>query len=394
MTCDVNGRALRGISLALCVALSACGMEDELEGIGTSSEELLSIVRYDSGARSLIPPVLLKGFDGRLHVLVMDAQSNIRYDVSPTAGDWTAAPNTTLVGNYAFPAQGGPTMMQQADGRMVVIVRYTSNLYRSVQSGVNSRSWGPWEFHGNLAASEPVLGRNQGGRLELFYPATDGTFRHMWQTSNNGPWSSAVAFPGMSCQGVPTAILDIGGKQQVYCRGSDGYLWRVVQQAPDSTWLAAENISAGLRIQPHPGVAQNSDGRLEITVRQESSGIYQRWENPIGTWSAWANVTPPSSPGGESGPTMLRDSQNRLWVFVGTDIGVFFRYQLSAGGWSGWSPWWQNSGGPQSSNTRVAVPAVVPNAGLPVFLQGYLSSWDQNPAPGFPGYKRFLITSL
>jgi hypothetical protein len=62
------------------------------------------------------------------------------------------------------------------------------NLWHIWQRSPNG-GWSGWESLGGTMLSNPVVGRNFGGRLEVFARGTDYKVHHIWQTARNNGWS-------------------------------------------------------------------------------------------------------------------------------------------------------------------------------------------------------------
>jgi hypothetical protein len=163
---------------------------------------------------------------------------------------------------------------------------------------------------------------------------------------------------------TPTAALDANGHLEAFALGSDGALWRIVQN-PNGTWGAWQGIG-GLSLGGPPVAAVNANGQLEIFVRGTNGAL---WHIPqVGSvFSGWSSL------GGALGsvPAVGRNSDGRLEVFaLGTNDALNHIWQLAANGSTGWASW-ASLGGTGKSIPTVGLNTVGTLAGsLQVFVVG------------------------
>jgi len=56
--------------------------------------------------------------------------------------------------------------------------------------------WSGWYSLGGVLTSDPAVGRNADGRLEVFVTGTDGALWRKWQVTPNGSWSGWALLQG------------------------------------------------------------------------------------------------------------------------------------------------------------------------------------------------------
>jgi len=60
-----------------------------------------------------------------------------------------------------------------------------------------NNGWSGWATMGGVITSDPAIGRNQDGRLEVFARGTDDALWHNWQTVPNNGWSGWGSLGGI-----------------------------------------------------------------------------------------------------------------------------------------------------------------------------------------------------
>jgi hypothetical protein len=196
------------------------------------------------------------------------------------------------------------------------------------------------------------------GRLRLFALGQDGVLHHLTQTQPNNGWSgwTNLGNPGVTpteaYRSHPTAgwvnLIDLLGLG-VFVVGSDGTVYRRIQQLPDGPWSPWESLggsqlpiarsvvpvlgaggvnylfaiggydlvensdltatTAGPTWSPHaglpgpylspwPAVGSSADGRLEVLAVGEFGKLLHQWQLAVAgkNWSTW--FSHPFAPGG------------------------------------------------------------------------------------------------
>ena len=118
-------------------------------------------------------------------------------------------------------------------------------------------------------------------------------------------------------------------------RGTDGSLWHKWQKRPNGTtgwsdWAAERGVS----VASDPTVARNADGRLEVFVRGDDGTLRHKWQtgNSAQPWSAWASERGLLT----NDPAVAQDLGGCLEVFVlGADQGLWRNWQAAPN--NGWN---------------------------------------------------------
>ncbi|MBT2449621.1 glycosyl hydrolase family 32 [Streptomyces sp. ISL-43] len=273
-----------------------------------------------------------------------------RYGLHVAPLDWRDTPSP-------WQSADNPVAGLDVGGRLTVFALDASDrsVLRRVQLDPDTDTWSQWESFGGPAGAVPTLGRNAGGRLEVFSLAPEGVNLHHRVQRPDGGWYDWEEFGGPA-GAAPSVARDADGRLEVFALSPGGAsVARRRQWSPGSlAWDPWEPGFGGAAGAP-PVVAANADGRLEVfTLAPGGSGIHHRWqEAPGGAWTAaWHRF------GTAAGavPRVAGDGSGRLTVAaIGpSSVGTFSRQQSAAnGGWDAWLPMFGWS---------AAAPALVANA--------------------------------
>jgi hypothetical protein len=171
-----------------------------------------------------------------------------------------------------------------------------------------NKQWHSWSRLGKPAGWSHLhhiaVGRNLGGRLEVFAVSTDGSLCQIWQTAANNGWSHWESRGNPTVGGIELPSPAVG-KSLAVGRQQDGRLevaviasrelWRIGQTAPDNGWGEWQRQS-----QPHGSgglvaldVAQNLDGRLQVFALGFVGGLASLPQSaPNGDWGEWDSKFP------------------------------------------------------------------------------------------------------
>ncbi len=215
-----------------------------------------------------------------------------------------------------------PAVGRNADGRMEVFVRGTDNALYSIWQTTPSSGWAGYQRLGGVLTSDPVVVRNADGRLEVFVRGTDQSLWHIWQTAPNNGWSGYHRLGGTLTSNIAVG-QNADGRLEVFVRGTDNALWHMWQVTPNGDWSGWESLGGILT--SDPTVARNRDGRLEVFVRGTDNALYHIWQTaPNSGWSSYGRL------GGvlTSNIAVGQNADGRLEAFVrGTDNALYHIWQ-------------------------------------------------------------------
>jgi acylphosphatase len=303
--------------------------------------------------------------------------------------------------NFMYPAGGwsgynrlggvltsDPVVGRNADGRMEVFVRSTDNgLYSIWQTAPNS-GWHGYGRLGGVLTARPTVARNADGRMEVFVRGTDNALYTIWQTAPNNGWAGYARRGGVLTSNIAVG-QNMDGRLEVFVRGTDNALYTLWQTAPNNGWAGYGRLGGVLT--SDPVVARNADGRMEVFVRGTDRALYHIWQTaPNNGWSGFERL------GGvlTSNIAVGQNADGRLEVFVrGTDNALWHMWQTAPNnGWSGW----ESLGGVLTSDPTVARNA---DGRLEVFVRGtdnaLYHKWQTAPNNGWSNYNRLggVLTS-
>jgi hypothetical protein len=202
--------------------------------------------------------------------------------------NWQTSPNSGWSGAYEL---GGSVFDQIAvgqnlDGRLEIFYPNDGHVIcHNWQTSPNS-GWSGGAYLGGMTASNEVgtiaVGRNTDGRLEIFYPGTNGHIYHNWQTSANNGWSGENELGGASYGPIAVAPgVNPNGGLEIYYVGTDLQLYNNWQT---NGWNG-ENLLGGYP--KSVAVGRNADGRLEVFYVSGMNGrICHNWQ--IAPGSGWS----------------------------------------------------------------------------------------------------------
>ena len=182
-----------------------------------------------------------------------------------------------------------PVVAQNADGRLEAFVRGDDNaLYHRVQSNPGSKDYTPYASLGGFLTSDPAVALNANGRLEVFARGAFGLVYHNLQSSpgsaNYVGWSRLIIpFPGVfgvniPITGTPAVAKNSDGRLEIFVRDArcgffcilGNFVFHREQLSPNNMRLYYPWLQVGnQRVGSDPIVSQNVDGRLEVLVGLE-----------------------------------------------------------------------------------------------------------------------------
>jgi hypothetical protein len=245
---------------------------------------------YPTGAGT--PAAVL--LNQRIEVFDRDIDNSLWHVVSPpntspwTPGVWASVDWKPLGGILT----GDPVAAFQLPGRfgtdrditsVSVFHRGTDNAchHRFSQTADPGGAWTPWRSLGGTMMGDPVVARNEDGRLEVFHRGTDNKLYHRWQTNpaDPGSWSPQWDSLGGTLAGQPAAVVNAAEGVSVFHRGTDSGLYHrfFSAQGPQSgQWSSWTRIAIGLTGDPSVAFARmpSGAGNLAVAYRGAQSQIY------------------------------------------------------------------------------------------------------------------------
>ena len=134
---------------------------------------------------------------------------------------------------------------------------------------------------GTSIVSNPAVGRNLDGRLEVLARGSDGFVYH---TSQLAPGSAIYTgwcwLGGEQKAGNPAVAQDADGKLRVFMHGlNDNILYEKIQIAPNSnTYSDWMPLGGNLKPSLDHAVAKNTDGRLELFAVFDNNELYHKYQ--------------------------------------------------------------------------------------------------------------------
>jgi hypothetical protein len=216
----------------------------------------------------------------------------------------------------------------------------------------------------NVAIGQNAPNPNESGyqNLEAFAVGSDNQLHHIWQLGAWKGWSGwgdslGSPPPGLGAFSNPCVGSNADGRLEVFVLGADQNIWHKWQVSPNSGWSDWQslplNTSDGaviqLALKSCWQVGRNSDGRLELFLtapnNKGSWNVYHTYQTtPNGTWSLWSALMPLNVPAAVAFQGVLTVVNNttdyrELDVFaIGSDGGLWFIDELHAAS-TAWKEW-------------------------------------------------------
>ena len=168
-----------------------------------------------------------------------------------------------------------------------------------------------------------------GGRMEVFARGTDKAVWHLWQTAPSNGWSGWASLGGWV--DIIRSARNADGRLEMFARGSDKAVWHRWQTAPNNGWSDWNSLGGWVDLIE---LGQSQDGRLELFARGADGALWHRWQTaPSNGWSDWESL------GGWIDRLSVGQNQDgRMELFArGADGALWHMWQLAPNGaWSGW----------------------------------------------------------
>lgn len=162
-----------------------------------------------------------------------------------------------------------------ADGRLEVFVRGTDDgLHHQWQISAGG-GWSGWHSLGGSIVSDPAVGSNAIG-LEVIAKAMDGRLSHIRR--NSGGWGSWTSMGGTQISSNPTVGVNADGRLEVFVRGSDFTLHHNAQSVAGGSWSGWSTLGGIPAANCDIAIGVNLDGRLQVFVRAADSVLDSKWQ--------------------------------------------------------------------------------------------------------------------
>ena len=242
---------------------------------------------FPLGGSAAGDPAVARNNNGRLQV-VYRGGDNLLYTFAQTSAgtnSWSTPQNLfgTLISD--------PAIGVNADGRLEVFAVMTDNALNHIwQTTAGGSTWSGWfSLGGFLDATRPDVARNTDGFLQVFYREAGmagAALVYIKQSPGSpGGWSNHTILGG-SLNSEPSVGINSDGRLEVFFRASDNTLQHIWQTAPSgSTWSAVTSLGGGLTSGAAAG--QNANGKLSAVVRGLDNALYYNVQSTAGS-STWA----------------------------------------------------------------------------------------------------------
>lgn len=228
-------------------------------------------------------------------------------------------------------AQGDPTIVSWAPGRLDVFVRGMDDklwqIFQTSSGGIWSQWIQPVGDQGTLDSGPEASSRGP-GRIDVFVRGTDGQVYQRYYENNawNQGWIGHGDPPGaVTVVGEPTSVSRDGVVVDVFVRGSDDKLWQKHWSGSAwSDWIQPVGNQGTITSSPDAG--SYAPYNIAVFARGTDNGVWWLDFRTAG-WSNWFRV---GNPGDviQDGPGVVTDTLFVTVVGRGTDNLV---YQFSTG---------------------------------------------------------------
>jgi predicted alpha-1,6-mannanase (GH76 family) len=314
-----------------------------------AGQELVNaMIGLDPVAR---PPAVAMNGSGALELFQVgsDGQLYRRWQTA-AGGAWNS---TNWVGLGGYWPTSVPVVGVDSTGQLQVFMRGTTGY---IYVNTEASGWSGWTALDATfqALTDPVVGRNSDGRLEIFaVSAANGALYHFWQNSpGTGNWvANWSSLGGYWPTGNAAVALDGTGYLQVFMRGTTHNIYVMTER---SGWGGWTNLNSGFLADGNPSVGLNAQGDLEVFAVSAGDKTLQRLSQTAagsGNWGSWTSMGG-YWPVGSAVP--VKDGTGNLEVLMrGTTEYIYANTESS--GWSGWTALTTN-------NNALGDPGVVANA--------------------------------
>ena len=200
--------------------------------------------------------------------------------------------------------------------------------------GSTEPTWSPWTWTADATTSAPAAVSWSAERHDVF--AVDGgRLQHRWYIGGDGlgpgtGWQDLGAPPGRALTSQPAATSRGEGRLDVFVRADDWGLWQR-SYTPDTGWI--EWIPLGGICYSAPGATSWGPDHVGVSVIGRDGSLWERQWNGD-DWSRWTAI--PASPV-TTGPALATSGTGRMDLFArGRDQDLVHNVYRD-GRWQGWT---------------------------------------------------------
>lgn len=262
---------------------------DRIVVAARGSDDAVHLVRGNTGHWSA--PIALPGLTiNAMPSLFVNRDGRAEVFVRGTNGELWHAAERSPGGDFGrWWSLGGelrtmPTVVADRDGDPHVFAigdRAGHVFHRERTSPTSWPSWRYLEARGNAPVSPIVM---PDGRLAVFTRDAQGRLVQQFQDRANGPWRRARTIGGRITSNL-VAVLDARGRVNVFGRGRDAAVYRVVRNA-GGRWGTFARLGGRVTMGPAPVLGPNG---LEVFVAGRNHALYSAAQTRAtrSGWTGW-----------------------------------------------------------------------------------------------------------
>jgi hypothetical protein len=235
-------------------------------------------------------PAVARNTNGRLQ-LVYRGGDQLLYttaQTSPGSSSWTGHINLfgTLISD--------PAIVLNADGRMEVFAVMTNNGINHIwQNTAGSSTWSGWFGLGGFTNSVRLAAaRNTDGLLQVFYrdAGTNSLFFTKQSPGAPGGWTPVHTNLGGALTSDPAVGMNIDGRLEVFVRGTDNGMHHIWQTTPAGNVWSAWDPLGGTSLMSGGVPATLPGGRLSVMARGFDNQLNYNVHSPLGGWTGFVEI--------------------------------------------------------------------------------------------------------
>jgi hypothetical protein len=312
------------------------------------------------------PATIQHGSDGRLEVFVIGGDNALwhRWQTAMNNG-WSEWKSLGKPQDQAVTRS--PVVALLPDGRLTAFVTAGGEVWQiSEQRAQIATAWGSWSplrQPGGGQAGDLAVTTNPDGRLQVFTPELDHDFavramRYRYQTAAGSErwseWKSLGKPAEQNRPDLPVVIPSFDGRQVLLAIADDGAVWHRTQQTvgDPEAWRPWASLGSKEQGFAEVGVAMGGTGRLVLVATAQSNRLWHTAQTTPNatTWRPWESLSALPVPLGDPtvpirtlmNPTLRRNSDGRMELFVKTLRGLYQLRAIAKGEWGNPGRLWSN----------------------------------------------------